>query len=70
MLFNVFGRNIEIIRSNNGWRVFYPGTEGKKRLAEDVVIPATVEESELIRYLEDVFHEWATASNNSVSRIK
>ena len=60
MKFNLYGRKIEVIRSQGSWRVFYLGPEGKKRLAEDLLIPNHVQEEDLLRYLEDLLHEWAS----------
>jgi len=60
MRVNAYGRIVEIIRTDNSWRVFYIGGEGKKRLAEDIIIPPEIEESNLIAYLEDLLHEWAS----------
>ena len=70
MRFNVFGKDVEIRRSNNAWRVFYLGNEGKKRLAEDIYIPTEVTESELVEHLSDLCHEWARPNNMEVKKIE
>ncbi|MCD4723042.1 MAG: hypothetical protein K8S13_24760 [Desulfobacula sp.] len=69
MKFNVYGRKIEIIKSLNGWDVFYIGNEGKKRTAHDIIILIDLKESEIVGYLEDLLHEWATAKNHSVFKL-
>ncbi|MFK5947961.1 MAG: hypothetical protein QM500_04210 [Methylococcales bacterium] len=69
MRFNVFGKDVEIRRSNNAWCIFYLGNEGKKRLAEDIYIPSEVTESELVKHLSDLCYEWARPNNMEVNKI-
>ncbi len=69
MKFDVFGTVIEVARREGAWRVFYLGGEGKKRLAEDIVIPASVSQEDLIEYLADIRHEFASAAHNDVLRL-
>ena len=69
MRFNVFGREILVIRSETGWELFYPG-EGKRRPALDLMMPPDISESEIEQYLGDLCHEWATARHPSVTRIE
>jgi hypothetical protein len=70
MRFNVFGKKaIEVVRNSGEWQVFYLGNEGKKRKAEDVIIPASISESEIEDYISDLFHELATPLNNDVKRL-
>lgn len=66
MRLNVFGRELEVVRNDGQWSAFYLGNEGKKRLASDIVIPAEIDESELLTYLADVCHEWATPTQKRV----
>jgi hypothetical protein len=70
MKLNVFGRNVEIVRRNENWDVFYCGNDGKKRKAEDILIPGSIEESELVQYISDLCHEWATSRNSEVKVLK
>jgi len=48
------------------WRVYYVGSEGKKRLANDLVIPSELHKDELLNYIADLCHEWETKVNNKV----
>lgn len=64
--FDAFGRDLLIIGSEEGWSAFYLGNEGKRRPAHDIIIPPSVKETEMARYLDDLLHEWATHRNNSV----
>ena len=70
MRLDVFGREVEIVRRQQQWLVFYPGADGKKRLAEDLVIPAGLEETQLINYVADLCHEWATPERDRVRKLE
>ena len=67
--FDVFGQEVLVVKTEAGWQAFYVGNEGKRRLARDIIIPDNVEESNLLQYLDDLCHEWATDRNNSVKRV-
>ncbi len=69
MKLDVFGRLVEITRSNNRWHTFYCGNEGKKRIAEDIKIPDNISESDVVGYVADLCHEWATSANPGVNVI-
>lgn len=70
MKFDIFGRKtLEVVRSGEQWEAFYCGNGGVKRKADDIQIPDTLSDSELDEYIADVFHEWATASQNEVRRL-
>lgn len=66
--FSVFGRIVLVEKTVDGWRTYYPGTDGKKRPA-DIVIPDFIAEGELEQYLGDLFHENATPKNAEVLRL-
>ena len=68
--FDVFGREVLVIASSRGWVAFYPGTEGKRRPAPEIVFPPDLPESEISQYLDDLFHESATDQNPHVKQIK
>ena len=67
--FDVFGRDLLIVGNDHGWKAFYPGSEGKRRPANDIVIPPGITESELAAYLDDLCHEWASERNQRVIRL-
>lgn len=66
---DVFGRMVLIERSADAWQVYYVGGEGKRRRADDIFIPATIDETEIERYVADLCHEWATAQHPRVVRV-
>jgi hypothetical protein len=67
--FNVFGRDVAIIKAESGWQAFYTGSEGKRRPARDIIVPSDITESEMTQYLDDLCHEWATDRNKNVTRV-
>lgn len=66
--FDVFGTTVEVTRRAGRWLAFYPGTDGKKRPATDIVIPDDIPETGLEQYLADLCHEWATPKHQEVTR--
>ena len=67
--FDVFGRQVLVTASENGWAAFYLGAEGERRPAPDIVVPANVPESDIEQYLGDLCHEWATERHPIVKRL-
>jgi hypothetical protein len=67
--FNVFGKQVLIAKLNGGWATYYLGSEGKRRPAIDIVVPADIQESEIEQYLDDLCHEWATEQHPDVKRL-
>lgn len=66
----VYGKMIEITRENEQWHAYYCGNEGKKRLAKDIIIPRHLGKDELVEYIADICHEWATDRNNKIIKIE
>lgn len=69
MTFEVFGRAVVVEKRSGCWQAYYPGPDGKRRPATDIVIPSDTDEAGLEQYLADLCHEWATASHQDVKRI-
>jgi predicted N-acetyltransferase YhbS len=40
--FEVFGRQVLTIKSEKGWRLFYLSGDGKRRPADDLIVPPEV----------------------------
>ena len=66
---NVFGRQVLAVKSEDGWRLFYSSADGKRRPADDLIVPPFVAESEVVSYLEDLCHEWASDRHPEVQRL-
>lgn len=69
MKINAFGRDLDVRRKDDIWEVFDRGNEGKRRKARDITIPPKVREEELVAYLSDLLHEYASARHPEVVRI-
>lgn len=67
--FDVFGRQVLTSKVGGHWKAYYRGSEGKRRPAQDIVIPAHIAESELGQYLADLCHEWATPLHPDVKKL-
>ena len=70
MKVNAYGRERQISRRGESWIVLDCGSEGKKRLAGDIVIPGVLPESRVVKYLEDLLHEHATQVHPEVRLIE
>jgi hypothetical protein len=66
--FDVFGRLVSVEATADGWRAWYVGPEGKRRPV-DFPIPANLDAEDLRDYLDDLFHECATAKQPAVRRL-
>ena len=69
MQFDVFGRVLIVERIGDSWKVFYQGVVGKKRTADNIMIPSFVIEENIGEYLEDICHEWATGPDSRVKKV-
>lgn len=70
MKFDIYGKKVlEVVRRDGCWLTYYLGSAGVKRAADDIHIPPEVKESELERYIDDLFHEYATGADQQVRRL-
>lgn len=66
---NVFGKVVQVERTGGCWKAYYVGSEGKRRPADDIVIPEYITDETVVEYIDDLCHEWATPKNNRVAII-
>ncbi|OQW30107.1 MAG: hypothetical protein A4E19_11170 [Nitrospira sp. SG-bin1] len=66
--FDVFGRMMQAKRIDGRWQLFLVGAEGKKRPVPDVSVPPHLSAEELLTFLDDLYHEFASPSHPSVRR--
>ncbi|MCW8128564.1 DUF7661 family protein [Microbulbifer halophilus] len=66
--YDIFGREVLIEKTENGWRTFYTGPEEKRRNA-GIFVPPDIPEDELTRFLSDLCHEWASERHPGVVRL-
>lgn len=69
MRVDVFGRMAHLVRTEEGWRLFLLGNESKKRLVQEFAAPPSMSEAEVLDYLDDLYHEWASESHPRVMKI-
>ena len=67
--FDVFGRLMSVERKNDGWLLFSAKANGLKTTINEIVIPGDLDETELEKFLDDMYHEFANVDNPSVIRI-
>ena len=59
MRFDIYGRfEIEVLMTSAGW-VAYRNSNGLRAPYSELVFPQGLQESELARFLDDHFHEYA-----------
>ena len=67
-LFDVFGRRVLVEKTPQGWAAFYSGSDGTRRAAH-IPIPSDLDGPGIGRYLDDLFHESATADHPTVRML-
>lgn len=67
--FNVFGKKMSVQRKDDEWLLFRESNTGVRARVFDVVIPDDLNESELARYLADIYHESANEKHPDVVRL-
>ena len=65
-----YGRDLEIVRVKGRWKAYERGNEGKNRLARDVVIPSSLQQEDMVGYLSDLLHEYASPKHQRVIRVE
>lgn len=68
--FNVFGKPMSVIREEQEWLLFQESDTGIRSRVYDVIIPSELGAEELGKYLDDIFHEFATEKHNTVLKIE
>lgn len=65
---HVYGRQLFADRGPNGWMLSQGGTEGKRRPFTEIVVPdEVVTPADLLRYLQDVYHESAKPGRDTAT---
>jgi hypothetical protein len=58
--FNVFGSVMSVQWKDNEWLLFKESAAGIRIRVHDIAIPADMAQSELLKYLDDMYHEYAS----------
>lgn len=69
IVFDVFGKRIQSVRTAEGWELFEVGNRGKLRRFGGTIVPPKLSEEQLIAFLDDLFHQYATLSHPRVRRV-
>ncbi|MDO6620593.1 hypothetical protein [Shewanella sp. 6_MG-2023] len=72
--FDVFGKSLSIKRQDRQsdqprWLLFRDSGTGLRSRIHEVIIPPELKETELAGYLDDIFHENATAKHSQVLKL-
>ncbi|WP_373944871.1 hypothetical protein L0991_14775 [Vibrio chagasii] len=67
--FQVFHQNMSVQRQNGEWLLYREWETSIRARVYDVIIPSDLAEEELVRYLADIYHEFASEKYPSVTRI-
>lgn len=60
MKFDIYGKfELLIQREGNQWIAYRTGN-GLRRKEDNLAIPSSLSESEILTFLDDIYHEWAT----------
>ncbi|MCC6714332.1 MAG: hypothetical protein IT496_03810 [Gammaproteobacteria bacterium] len=68
--FEVFGQRMAVERSDGAWGLYALSDDGKRRAVHDVAVPPDLEESDLLTWLADIYHESASARHPDVLRLE
>ena len=68
--FDVFGKRILALRNNGAWELFETGNEGRSRRYGGTIVPPDLSENELLTFLDDFFHAYATPRHAHVRRVR
>ena len=67
--YDVFGTTMRVDRRGGEWQLFRVSAEGKSSRVSDISIPDDLPEIELVKFLDDMFHEFATPANDKVKKL-
>lgn len=58
MRFDIYGRfQLDVVRTTNGYEIYELGAEGKRRVRDDIALPADLPEDDIQQALDDLLHE-------------
>ncbi|REL35709.1 hypothetical protein DXX92_10360 [Thalassotalea euphylliae] len=67
--FDVFGKKMSVMKKELEWQLFNDSETGIHTRVYDVVIPSDLNESELEKYLDDIYHEYSSERYSRVKRL-
>ena len=67
--FDVFGKRMSVQRKDGEWLLYQESNTGIRARVFQAAIPSDLEETELVTYLADIFHESANEKHPDVIRL-
>ncbi|RZM72781.1 DUF7661 family protein [Pseudoalteromonas rubra] len=67
--FNVFGKRMSVSRIGAQWQLFIDSDTGIRARVYDVVIPPELDDGELAKYLDDIYHELSCERYPRVTQV-
>jgi hypothetical protein len=67
--FDVFGKQMSVIKKEHEWQLFNESDTGIRSRVYDVIIPSDINENELEKYLDDIYHEYSSEKHSKVKRL-
>lgn len=67
--FNVFGKQMSILKKNEEWQLFNESDTGIRSRVYDVVIPSDLDPAKFGTYLDDIYHEYSSVQYPKVIKI-
>ena len=67
--FNVFGKQMSVLKKNEEWQLFNESDTGIRSRVYDVVIPSELKSTELGTFLDDIYHEYSSEKHPDVFKI-
>ncbi|WP_428977363.1 DUF7661 family protein [Thalassotalea euphylliae] len=65
----MFGKKMSVMKKELEWQLFNDSETGIHTRVYDVVIPSDLNESELEKYLDDIYHEYSSERYSRVKRL-
>lgn len=67
--FDVFGKKMAVLRENQQWLLYLLSPTSIKARIYDVIIPDDLPAHSIAKYLEDIYHEYATERHPNVVQL-
>jgi len=67
--FNVFGKQMSVLKKGEEWQLFNESDLGIRSRVYDIVIPSDLKSTELGTYLDDIYHEYSSEKYPDVIEI-
>ncbi len=66
---NVFGKRMSVHKEQSEWLLFNDSDTGIRSRVYDVVIPPDLQQTEIVKYIDDIYHEYSSERHPRVVEI-